>query len=260
MANADEKHGDPVANRHLDWPRCFNARDLGGMRTFEGGLTRRRALIRADSCSRLSPEGVSAARAYGVRTIVDLRSAHEVQADPVILQADAPTIDGIEYLHRPLEHHSAEVDALFRAAPSRAEVYRISLDYDRATIAQAVRAIATAPVGGVVFHCQSGKDRTGIIAALLLDLVDVAREDIAADYVESQARLWALYEERALLPDYDPSHDAWFKPVCLPETIYQMLAHVDATYDGTERYLTTSGLSQADIVALKERLLDDNSR
>ena len=48
--------------------------------------------------------------------------------------------------------------------------------------------------------------------------------------------------QRALLPDYDPSHDVWFKPVCLPETIYQMLAHVDATYDGTERYLTTSGL------------------
>ncbi len=259
MPTPDETTSEPAVNRHLDWPLCFNARDLGGLRTCEGGVTRRHTFIRADTCSRLSPAGVSAARAYGVRTIVDLRSEHEIRADPVILPPPVAEDDTIEYLHRPLEDHSPESDALMQAAQSRAEVYRISLDYHRFKIAQVMRALATARIGGVVFHCQAGKDRTGVVAALLLDLVGVARDDVAADYVESQTRLWPLYEERLLSLDHDPSQDAWFRPVCLPETIHDLLAYVDTAYGGTAAYLTRSGLSLAEVVALRRRLLRDDS-
>ena len=129
------------------------------------------------------------------------------------------------------------------------------LDFSTVMIADALRAVIGARPGGVVFHCQAGKDRTGIVAALLLDLVGVDRDDIATDYVESQRRLWPLYEERLASETLDPEQDTWFKPICLPETIHGLLGHVDAKYGGTERYLASSGLTRADVTALRARLL-----
>lgn len=251
---------EPIDSRHLDWPRCVNVRDLGGIRTLNGSLTRRRSLIRADTSSRLRPEGVEAARAYGVRTIVDLRSSEEVASDPVVLPGFVRDTDLIHYIHRPLERYIPEADTLVREARSRAEVYTIMLDFSTVMIADALRAVVEARPGGVVFHCQAGKDRTGILAALLLDLVGVDRDDIAADYVESQRRLWPLYEERLASATHASEQDAWFKPICLPETIQRLLDHVDAKYGGTERYLVSSGLTRADVTALRARLLVEEKR
>lgn len=251
---------EPMESRHLDWPRCVNVRDLGGIRTLNGSLTRRRSLIRADTSSRLRSEGLAAARAYGVRTIVDLRSREEVASDPVVLPVAITANRLIEYVHRPLEQHIPEAEALVREARNRAEVYAIMLDFSTVMIADALKAVVAACPGGVVIHCQSGKDRTGIVAALLLDLVGVGRDDIVADYVDSQRRLWPLYEERLASATHDPEQDPWFKPICLPETIHGLLGHVDSKYGGTEPYLMSSGLTRADVTDLRTRLLGEEGR
>ena len=65
-------------DRNLDWEGCFNARDLGGLRTVDGRETRWGAVVRSESLDLLTPAGWSALRAYGIRTIVDLRNDHEL--------------------------------------------------------------------------------------------------------------------------------------------------------------------------------------
>ena len=77
---------------------------------------------------------------------------------------------------------------MIQKAKSRGEVYCIILDHYPDAVAEILRAIVNAPPGGIVIHCHAGKDRTGMVSALLLKLVGVPAELIAADYAESQER------------------------------------------------------------------------
>jgi protein tyrosine/serine phosphatase len=117
-----------------------------------------------------------------------------------------------------------------------------------------MRAIADAQSGGVVIHCHAGKDRTGIVSALLLDLADVPAETIAADYAESQARLWPLYEKIIAEAGGEDKVGFWLKPTATEEMMYMMLEHMDTKYSGVEPYLRASGLSSREIDQFKNRL------
>jgi protein-tyrosine phosphatase len=132
---------------------------------------------------------------YGIRTIVDLRSDEELEADP---PAELP----VEAVHVPFLEDREDVWTQVEAASIRAadhteavrEVYLIFLEHFRPNVAAAVRAVVDAPEGGVVVHCMGGKDRTGLTTAFLLRLAGVGIEDIAADYALSEERLRSRHE------------------------------------------------------------------
>jgi protein-tyrosine phosphatase len=152
-------------------------RDLGGLRTRDGRTIRRGALVRARSLDRLDDAGWSALRELGVRTLVDLRNDDERGA--------APSPDGIACVHVPLDgvddrEFWAEWAADWRFGTPVYYGPHLARFPDRSRTA--VEAIARAQPGGVLFHCMGGRDRTGMIAMLVLALVGVAPEDIAADY------------------------------------------------------------------------------
>jgi protein-tyrosine phosphatase len=183
-------------DRTLHWDGCFNIRDLGGLPTEDGGTTRRRAVVRADSVRRLSDSGWEALFDYGVRRIVDLRFASELAADP-------PRELPVEVVHISVlpdedSHHWPEIDAISDDAPDDAsgtrDVYLEFLERFRPRFVQAVEAVAAAPEGTVLIHCLGGKDRTGLVTALLLRLTDVPIPEIAADYALSAGRLTAWSE------------------------------------------------------------------
>src|SRR4051812_3403516 len=92
---------DPAA-RDLTWADCYNARDLGGYPTADRRTTRWQALIRADNLVRLTPAGQAALRAYGVRTILDLRLAYELEIDPNPFAATSGPPGEPRYVNRPL--------------------------------------------------------------------------------------------------------------------------------------------------------------
>jgi protein-tyrosine phosphatase len=243
--------------RELAWEGCLNVRDLGGHRTRDGAETRYRAVVRADSVRELTDAGWAAAVDYGVRTVVDLRMDRELEADP---RAELP----VEVVHVPffLEDDDAtfaEVEAVATAAPDTAaatrEVYLVFLERFRKNVAAAIAAVAYAPEGIVVVHCMGGKDRTGLVTALLLHLAGVDNEQIAADYATSEERL-------------RPRHDLWLaeagtevererirRIAATPaESMVGVLEELECRYGSVEAYLRAAGLTDEDLEHARERL------
>jgi protein tyrosine/serine phosphatase len=152
-------------------------RDLGGIRTTDGRTIRPGALVRARSLDALGDDDWAQLRDLGVRTLIDLRNDDE--------RASAPSPAGITALHLPLDgiddrEFWDEWASDWRFGTPVYYAPHIGRFPERSVAV--LEAIAHARPGGVLFHCMGGRDRTGMIAMLVLALVGVAAEDIAADY------------------------------------------------------------------------------
>ena len=158
------------------------------------------------------------------------------------------------YHNLPVEAYYPHVGELIRNAQSRAEVYCIVLDHYPANHAAVMRAIVQAPPGGVAIHCHAGKDRTGVIVALLLDLVGVPAELIAEDYAESQIRLWPLYEQIIAKIGDEAQVDFWLKPTATAEMMFSLLAHIQQVYGNSRGYLRWAGLNETELEQLSGKL------
>jgi protein-tyrosine phosphatase len=156
-------------------------RDLGGIRTTDGRTVRPGALVRARSLDALGADGWAALHALGIRTLIDLRNDDE--------RGSAPSPDGITSIHLPLDGSDREFwdewSADWRFGTPVYYAPHISHFPERSLAV--LTTIAYARPGGVLFHCMGGRDRTGMITMLVLALLGVAPEDIAADYELSAA-------------------------------------------------------------------------
>jgi protein-tyrosine phosphatase len=240
--------------RHLAWDGCYNTRDLGGLPTVDGSETRWQVVIRSDLLSRLTEQGQQALLDYGVRTIIDLRASQEAQAEPSAFTTPTTDLRAPTYLNLPLEKYYPHVSALISKAETRAEVYCIILDYYPDAVVAVMQTIANAQPGGVVIHCHAGKDRTGIVVALLLSLAGVRSDAIAEDYAESQGRLWPLYEQQVAEAGGEAAIGLWLKPTATLGMMHTMLAHLEAKYGGVRAYLKAGGMADAEIECLARRL------
>jgi protein-tyrosine phosphatase len=248
-----------LAGRQLHWPDCPNVRDLGGLPAHNGQgsgaplAVWRGRIVRSDVPASLTDEGWAALVNHGVRTIIDLRSPREVDRQPYTLPA-AATAGGVARLNLSMLPLDEEMMALLRNCTTRGQEYILFVENYQAPIAGIMRAIAAASQGGVLCHCQAGKDRTGIITALLLGLAGVPDEIIVADYAVSQSLLaprWEQEVREALAAGTEPP----FRPLTEPETMQTLLDHLRARYGGPEGYLEAIGITAAERAALVERLL-----
>jgi protein-tyrosine phosphatase len=164
--------------RHIDLDGLCNLRDLGGYAALDGRTVRWRRLYRSDSLSRLTdPVGFAA---LGVRTVVDLRYPAEIAASGRVPDSARYAYHNLSIEHRPYDQWALGPDV--GVTEYLAERYaEVALDGVR-EIGQALRVIAAADSAPVVVHCTSGKDRTGIVAALVLALLGVSDDDIVADF------------------------------------------------------------------------------
>ena len=240
-----------MTTRHLEWEPCWNVRDLGGLPTTGGGTTRFGALIRADCLGKLTPAGRRALTDYGVRTVIDLRGPLELADDPPIFPGGRPGEPG--FVNTPLDHQDPAAAPLWAAIKTRADVYRLFLDFYPHALAGVLRAIAAAPPGGIVFHCLGGTDRTGLVAAAALRLAGVPDEVIAADYELTLERRRPIYE-RLVAEKGEAGLGFWDRLNMTPDQVLATLAYVDERYGGMERYLLDAGLSAADIARVRARL------
>jgi hypothetical protein len=172
-----------VSKRALNWPGCVNARDLGGLPTTAGGTITTGALVRSDTPERLTAEGWRALRDHGVRTVIDLRNDDERAGDAAPRPGDITTLV--------LAHDGIEEDRAFWEAmwpdPRFGSPHYFPPHLDRFPhrSARVLKAIAHARPGGVLVHCQGGRDRTGLICALALSVAGAEPRAIGEDYALS---------------------------------------------------------------------------
>lgn len=244
-------------DRHLALEGCFNFRDLGGYRTVDGRTVRWRRLFRADGLSRLTEADLAHLADLGVATVIDLRTDGE-------LAERAPVSPAGEF--RPAVHHLPMIDVLppIDEYPSWADDgflvgrYAAILADGMGAIGRALTLLA-AP-GGIpgVFHCTAGKDRTGILAALVLGLAGVPDDDIVADYAlsrEAMVRMleWLRFEHPEVAEELDRREDAIL--AVRPTVMARLIEHVRAEYGSFEGVAAAAGAAKA-VEALRAALLD----
>jgi len=238
-------------DRTLHWDGCLNVRDLGGHATSGGGHTRFGAIVRADSVRGLSDAGWAALVGHGVSRIVDLRFQSELDADP---PAELP----VELVHVSLLGDDAdpEFQTAIDALDTTRDVYLEFLERFRPRFAEAVAAVAAAPPGAVVVHCHGGKDRTGLVAALLLRLAGVEPGPIADDYALSATNLEAVQSEWiAAAPDETERARRRRISETPREAMLEVLQELERRYGGVREYLLAGGASEADVDRARARLL-----
>jgi protein-tyrosine phosphatase len=230
-------------NRDLIWDGLLNVRDLGGHPTEDGGETRFGEIVRADTVRRLSDEGWRALLDYGIRTIVDLRTDQELEADP---PAELP----VTVVHVPFLTDDQDVFAEVEEAASKAtdyvtatrDVYLIFLERFRENVAAAVTAVADAPEGGVVVHCMGGKDRTGLTTAFLLRMAGVPIEEIAADYALSEERLRPRHDKWLAEAETEAERERLRRIAATPaKSMVGVLEEIERRYGSVEAYLRAGG-------------------
>jgi protein-tyrosine phosphatase len=222
-------------NRILPWEGCTNVRDLGGLRTANGGMTRAGAIVRSDTPAKLTAAGWSALHAYGIRTIITLRT-HGMQEDELNITPPYPDLVTVQAAIEDV------TDMEFRNKWASSELWCTPLYYHDALRrwperhAAVISAIAQAQPGGVLIHCVRGTDRTGIIAVLLLALVGVPLDEIIADYELSP----------------DPERDALLagEHSSVRDAILGALTGLNI-----DNYLRMGGATQDDLDAVRKRLL-----
>jgi protein-tyrosine phosphatase len=241
--------GDQPADprRRLDLPRLLNARDLGGCPTLDGGRTRWRSLVRADDLAQLEAAGLRALADFGIETVIDLRWRAEAERHPSPIHTGLPQV---RYLQVSLLT-TTENEWRERSVDATKELWNcVVLERARLELREVLAAIAAAAPGPLLFHCIAGKDRTGLVAALLLALADVLPETIAHDYALSGANLRDGYLERYAHRDRDEILAALH---CPEEGAYNMLKFLDQA-GGVRAYLSDIGLTSGEIAALHSRL------
>jgi protein-tyrosine phosphatase len=240
----------------------YNLRDTGGYPVLDAsgevvGRTRWGTLLRSDALHRLTEADLAALAGRGVRLVVDLRDDREVEGSP-------SRLDGLDVAvaHLPVFADAAPA-ALVTGRIDLPTLYDAMVDDRGANLTRAVAALARAEDGASIVHCTAGKDRTGLVVALALRAVGVPVEVVAADYARSADHLAGDWAQAALatvsslgsLDDLPPGVVEVVTASPAP-VLTALLTRLEAEHGSAAAYLTTHGMTDDDLDALRDRLVE----
>jgi protein-tyrosine phosphatase len=247
------------AQRVIPLQGAWNTRTFAGLQGSQGPIPAS-AFVRTSDLGRLTAADRDALAAAGVTLDIDLRTADEQAQSPDLLATDArfayqrTSLMGTEKM---------DLQKMMTTFPdSLGAAYVQWLDHSQPQFKQVFQRIAAERDGTVLFHCTAGKDRTGIIAGLLLDLAGVSRADIvhnyaiSAHYLEGQPKDSAMNAQIMELIKQNPEIGRKMAGMAgtAPENMDMFLAALHKQYGGAEGYLKSIGVSEAEIDQLKVRL------
>jgi protein-tyrosine phosphatase len=166
-----------------------NARDLGGLPRSGGGVTPSGVFVRSERPDRVVDDGWAVLRDRGVRAVLDLRQPEERSTHRAAVPDD---LADLHVDHDGLEHAAFWAGYWENGLVGTPLYYLPHIDALPERTVAVLSAIASAPPGGVLFHCAGGRDRTGLIAAILLTIAGVEDDAIVADYLETIANADAM--------------------------------------------------------------------
>jgi protein-tyrosine phosphatase len=232
-----------------------NFRDLGGLPTIDGRVTRHGVLFRSSALEELSSRDVRhLIDDIGLRTVIDLRSPDDRETAQSLLETP------IRYINLPISRGASTtslerpMDAHGRADMAR--IYGMYLGVSSLSIRQIFAELSSGATPAV-FHCAAGKDRTGVVAALLLSAVGVTRDAVIADFVETESALPGIMAYLQRRPAY-ADVVLRFPPGTMdvdPKFMSDFLDDVERTYGGVSAWLTEHSGVPAESIARLEQLL-----
>ena len=236
--------------RRLPLPGLYNARDLGGYPTAGGGVTRFGVFVRCEAPCGLPEATVRALTEYGIRTAVDLRSAAEVETRPSDLRSAMCCIQCPQSGDAETFRSTSAVD--WQA------VYIRRCEDNRPWVRRCLELAADRP-GGVLFHCTTGKDRTGLVACFLLSAAGVSREDIAADYCVSEIYLQPVFAAMRSGALSGPGDNFQYDETMFHTPASAMLGFLEylcGRYGSVEAYLHTAGVTDEVLNAIRKKFVE----
>jgi len=248
---------DPTAlDRTIELDLVFNVRDLGGLPTGDGRRTRRGLLFRADGVQRLAGADLERVRGLGLRTVIDLRTDREIERGGRFPVEALP----VRWHHLPIIRRMWSDDDLVAttgAAHFLRDRYLDMLDVGARSLAAIVPLVADGTPA--MFHCAAGKDRTGVVSAVLLGLVGVPPDEISADYHATAGAMAAFVDWLTL--EHPEALDAMTSqpPEYLEAPIEAMdgfLAEVDRRYGSMRGLAHHLGIDDATVDRLQTAILD----
>jgi protein-tyrosine phosphatase len=248
-----------VADRRIAFEGISNFRDLGGYRTAGGGSTRWGLVFRADALHGLSRRDLARYELLGLRAVYDLRSDDERASRPNPMPSHAVSImKPSEDAAPPIELRTWETTA--DGEQVLRELYVGLVEHGAVHIGSIFTALAQGDQLPAVFHCHAGKDRTGVVAALLLEALGVARELVLDDY-ELTTRYRVRTEQEGSytrLLEMGMSPEAAAGVLTTPRwAMLHALEEVDRRYGGVAPYLTgPAGMRPEALDLLRRRLVD----
>ena len=245
--------------RYLGLEGSYNTRDIGGYPIEGGGWTQWRRFLRSDGMHRLTDADQARLRDYGVRAVIDLRTPQETVETPNVFAQSSE----VAYHHCDIIGDAPALTAteeVLTGLPAAriARSYTTWLDHRQAQFAEVLGKLADPGYGPAVYHCAGGKDRTGVISAILLSLAGVGRETILDDYTLTSI----FHFRRALMGGASAfetpvlSASEYADKYCPRDGMAGTLAHLDAKYGGIEAYVRAIGLTEGQIGALRGMLID----
>lgn len=234
----------------------YNLRDLGGLPTEDGGMTRNGRLFRSDSLQSVTPEGVHLLReTLGVRSLLDLRGEDEVVIEGRGLLADRD----VRYVNLPLVQEDGTLVSFLEDGRTVDLVprYLSYLQSPGRTMLRAVELLSEADTAPTVFFCAAGKDRTGVLSALVLRLAGVEPQAVIDDYLLSAESAEVILRERLMRsPAYAANIASLPREVYTAEaaTMRRFLTALDERYGGVEQWALGHGLAPAVLARLRRAL------
>lgn len=235
--------------RMLKVESMTNIRDLGGYETQSGYYTKSHKFIRSTNPGKLTDDEKAYLYEYGIRLQVDLRSGFEVEQQPSLLKG----YKDIEYLRVDLMK-STSLNVLPKEITNYknlAGFYIYMLEANKEQFKKLFEIFYDHPYDAIMFNCSAGKDRTGVVAALLLDLVGCHEYDIVKDYSESYENNLRLIPELEKI--VDSKNHAFLESE--PRMMMELLDYLRTNYGSAKEYLISCGLEEEIIFDIIENFI-----
>jgi len=245
--------------RHLPLRGTYNIRDLGGYPTADGRQTKWSTLFRGDGLELVPPDSQAILLDYGLRTVIDLRGTHDKEELPSAFEgSDIVNYHHINLIGNELLETWRDYEVELTGATGLEIIYETMLDGRQEQLQETLAALADGLPALV--HCAVGKDRTGVVTALVLSLAGVADEIIIEDYALSAHYLHAPFVDSPIAPnDLDKDAYTWQDyqaEYCPPEAMRGTLLHIRGKYGDIQKYMHAIGLTDEQIDTLRESIVE----
>jgi protein tyrosine/serine phosphatase len=244
-------------DRVVPFTGVLNFRDLGGYESSDGRTTRWGRLYRSDALHDLTEADLSLFRRLGIATVIDLRNASEVEHTGRGLLSS----ESIRFVNVPVLAGSAVVasrDGELLSPDYLASRYLQYLEMGGSALVQALGEMSDSSRYPMVFNCFFGKDRTGVLAALILGCLGVQPHDIVSDYTLTASRVPLILDKLQLDPLYRETLERTDPLVLAAEgaTIAQFLGEVEERYGGARAWALGAGVTPEQLNLLSDALLE----